>query len=321
MLETSARLLRLLSLFQSRRYWTGPALAAEMGVTARTVRRDVDKLRSLGYPVDSSSGAEGGYQMGAGAQMPPLLLDDDEAVAVFVGLRQIAGVGEAAVRALGKMEQLLPARLVGRVGALQSVVVTGAASAAVDGKLLALLAGACRDLRGVRFRYTDHGGKISTRRVEPFKLVLAEGRWYLVAWDVDREAWRTFRADRIAGKATTEERFVAREGPADDLRAFVREGYWRSIETCRARVRVFLSAEEAGKRFSGGVFMAISDGECEWAAAASSWDRLALHLGWMGADFALPNGPAELVAAVRQMEARYGRAVSRRAAQRRAPAS
>lgn len=320
MLETSTRLLRLLSLFQSRRYWTGPALAAEMGVTARTVRRDVDKLRSLGYPVDSSSGTEGGYQMGAGAQMPPLLLDDDEAVAVFVGLRQIAGVGEAAMRALGKMEQLLPARLAGRVGALQSVVVTGSA-VAVDGKLLALLAGACRDLRGVRFRYTDHGGKISARRVEPFKLVLAEGRWYLVAWDVDRQAWRTFRVDRVAGKATVEERFTAREGPAEDLRAFVREGYWRSVETCRARVRVFLSAEEASKRFPGGVFAATSDRECDWEAAASSWDRLAIHLGWMGADFTLPNGPAELVAAVRRMETRYGRAVSRRAAQRRAPVS
>ena len=309
MLETSARLLRLLSLFQSRRYWTGPALAAEMGVTARTVRRDVDKLRSLGYPVDSSSGTEGGYQMGAGAAMPPLLLDDDEAVAVFVGLRQIAGVGEAAVRALGKMEQLLPSRLAGRVGALQSVVVTGSAGVAVDGKLLALLAGACRDLRGVRFRYTDHGGKISARHVEPFKLVLAEGRWYLVGWDMDREAWRTFRVDRMAGKATVEGRFVARAGPADDLRAFVREGYWRSLEQCRARVRFFLPAEEAGKRYPGGLFTAVSDNECDWEAAASSWDRMAIQLGWMGADFAVPDGPAELVAAVRRLEARYRRAV------------
>lgn len=308
MLETSARLLRLLSLFQSRRYWTGAALSTELGVTARTLRRDVDKLRNLGYPVHSSSGTEGGYQMGAGAAMPPLLLDDDEAVAAFVGLQQIAGAGEAAVRALVKMEQILPARLVGKVGALQSVVVTSSSSGvAVDGKLLTVLAGACRDRIGVRFRYADHGGRASVRRVEPFRLVLASGRWYLVAWDLDRDAWRTFRVDRISSRPAMEVRFVARPAPAEDLGSFVRDGYWRTVEKCRARARVALGAVEAAKRYPGGVFTAISDTECEWEVAGSCWDAVAMHLGWLGVDFNVP-GPVELLEALQRLEKRYGRA-------------
>ncbi len=310
MLETSARLLRLLSLFQSRRYWAGAELASELGVTSRTVRRDVDKLRGLGYPIDSSSGLEGGYQMGAGTTMPPLLLDDEEAVAVVVGLGQIAGVGEAAARALGKMEQILPARLARRVGALQSVVVTAGEEVAVDARVLAVLAGACRDLLGLRFGYRDFAGKTSARRVEPFRLVCAQRRWYLVGWDLDRGDWRTFRVDRI-GRAVAEGRFAARPGPAENLAAFVTEGYWKSLQKCRARVWMGLAADEAARRYPGGIFEAIDEGSCYWEAGAACWERLAMQLGWMGAEFRV-KGPAELLAAVRAMEERYGRARKRR---------
>lgn len=309
MLETSARLLRLLSLFQRRRYWAGAALAGELGVTARTLRRDVDKLRSLGYPIHSSSGAEGGYQMGAGADMPPLLLDDDEAVAVFVGLQQIAGVGEAPVRALAKMEQILPPRLAKRVAALRAVVVTsGRGEVAVDARTLTLLAGACRDQESLRFRYSDYGGKVSARRVEPHRLVATKGLWYLVGWDLDREAWRTFRVDRIEGRPVAGERFSARPLPSGDLASFVSDGYWRSLEKCRARVRVMVPAEEAARRYPGGVFEAIDSESCYWEAAATSWEKLAMHFGWMGVDF-LVDGPVELIAGLRQMEQRYRNAL------------
>src|SRR5947207_12266341 len=175
-LETSARLLRLLSLFQGRRYWSGADLADRLAVTSRTLRRDVDKLRTLGYPIHSTSGAEGGYQLGVGTTMPPLLLDDEEAVAVALGLRfaasgSVEGVEEASVRALTKIEQILPARLARRVAALQAAIVMPArGESAVDGRLLSVIASACRDLETLRFRYRDHSGAVSARCVEPHRL-------------------------------------------------------------------------------------------------------------------------------------------------------
>ncbi len=221
MLETSARLLRLLSLFQGRRYWTGSDLAERLEVTSRTLRRDVDKLRTLGYPIHSTSGAEGGYQLGAGSTMPPLLLDDEVAVAVAIGLRYAAagaveGVEEASVRALSKIDQILPPRLGRRVAALQTVVVMPSRSGeSVDARTLSVIAGACRDHETLRFRYRDHAGAASARSVEPHRLVHTGRRWYLVAWDSDRkgladvpcgpnpappDCWGTFRSARSSGK-------------------------------------------------------------------------------------------------------------------------
>lgn len=208
MLETSARLLRLLSLLQAHREWSGADLADRLGVTSRTVRRDVDRLRELGYPVNASPGTGGGYHLGAGAELPPLLLDDDEAVAVAVGLRTAAGqgiegIGETSVRALAKLEQVLPSRLRRRVGALNAFTVPmlrGPQPSAVDPGVLTELANLCRDAERLRFEYSDHGGASSRRTVEPHRLVCSERRWYLVAWDIDREDWRTFRADRITPK-------------------------------------------------------------------------------------------------------------------------
>lgn len=216
MLETSARLLRLLSLLQAHREWSGPDLADRLGVTPRTIRRDVDRLRELGYPVNASPGTGGGYQLGAGAELPPLLLDDDEAVAVAVGLRTAAGqgiegIGETSVSALAKLEQVLPNRLRRRVGALNAFTVPmlrDPQPSAVDPGVLTELANACRDRERLRFDYRDHGGSPTRRTVEPHRLVCTERRWYLVAWDVDRDDWRTFRADRITPRPPHGPRFT-----------------------------------------------------------------------------------------------------------------
>ncbi|RCV50191.1 helix-turn-helix transcriptional regulator, partial [Marinitenerispora sediminis] len=192
MLETSARLLRLLSLLQTHRDWTGAELADRLGITTRTVRRDVEKLRTLGYPVHAAPGVAGGYRLGAGAALPPLLLDDDEAVAVAVGLRTaaggtVAGIEESSVRALAKLEQVLPSRLRHRVTTLHAVTVAVPDSgAAVAPDVLTAIAAACRAHERLRFDYRDHAGQPSVRDVEPHRLVHTGRRWYLVAWDTDR---------------------------------------------------------------------------------------------------------------------------------------
>nr|BFE87195.1 hypothetical protein GCM10020093_097960 [Planobispora longispora] len=202
MLETSARLLKLLSLLQTRRDWSGAELAGRLGVTARTVRRDVERLRELGYPVHATQGAAG-YRLGAGTSLPPLLLDDEEAVAVAVGLRtaaggSVAGIEETSLRALAKLEQVLPSRLRHRVNTLNTVTVrVGGTGPAVSPDALMVIAEACRRRERLRFDYTSPRGGDTVRSVEPHSLVSFERHWYLVAWDVDRGDWRTFRVDRL----------------------------------------------------------------------------------------------------------------------------
>ena len=205
MWDTPGRLLRLLSLLQLRRDWPGPELAARLEVDVRTVRRDIDRLRALGYPVSSTSGAAGGYRLEPGTDLPPLLLDDDEAVAVAVCLRTaaggtVAGIEEAALRALAKLDRLLPTRLRGRAGALSAatVAMTGQRPV-IDADDLAAIAAACRDHEVLRFDYRTNDGATSRRTVEPLRLVHTGRLWYLVAWDRDRGDWRTFRVDRIGG--------------------------------------------------------------------------------------------------------------------------
>ncbi|MGH2857043.1 MAG: helix-turn-helix transcriptional regulator [Solirubrobacteraceae bacterium] len=227
MVQTSARLLALLSLLQMRREWTGAELADRLSVGPRTIRRDVEKLRSLGYPVLAAPGVAGGYRLGAGGELPPLLLDDAEAVAVAVGLRtaasvQVAGIEETSVRALAKLEQVLPSHLRRRVGAL-----AGATSAfAVDGPLidpevLATIAGACRDGVTLRFGYLARDDRSSQRTTEPAALVHSGRRWYLVAFDLGRDDWRTFRLDRIRGRPRPGGRGRRRTVPGGDPAAFV----------------------------------------------------------------------------------------------------
>jgi predicted DNA-binding transcriptional regulator YafY len=229
MVQTSARLLALLSLLQVRREWTGQELAERLEVAPRTIRRDVEKLRSLGYPVEAAPGVAGGYRLGAGGELPPLLLDDAEAVAVAVGLRtaaagSIAGIEETSVQALAKLEQVLPARLRRRVSALGDATSSFAFEGPrIDPDLLATFAGACRDGVRVRFSYTDKDGTASERRTEPAAVVHSGYRWYLVAFDLDRDDWRTFRIDRIRGRLQVGERGRRRTVPGGDPAAYVRD--------------------------------------------------------------------------------------------------
>ena len=228
-MDTAARLLRLLSLLQSRPQWDGSELAARLDVTPRTVRRDVVRLRALGYPIDADAGIGGGYRLGRGGRLPPLLLDDEEAVAVAIGLRvatttTVSGVEEAAISALAKLHQVLPTRLREQVAAIGAQVtqVPQGDLPTVDGEVLVALAAGCRDVEGIRFRYRTHGGTESERSVEPLRIVHTGRRWYLVARDRDRQAWRTFRVDRIADPVLTGVRYQFDDPP--DPVALVAEG-------------------------------------------------------------------------------------------------
>ena len=229
MTDPTARALRLLSLLQTYKFWSGEELASELEVSPRTLRRDVDRLRELGYPVDATTGANGGYRLAAGVHLPPLLLDDDEAVAIAVGLRAVAGasiegIEETSVRALAKLEQVLPDRLRRRVNAVHTNVSSmqwGVDTATVDAEALAVLALACRDNEQVRFDYRRRDGDEAQRLVEPHNLVSAGRRWYLVGWDVRRADWRTFRLDRLGAPRLGGVRFRPCELPAENAAAFV----------------------------------------------------------------------------------------------------
>ncbi|WP_326583838.1 YafY family transcriptional regulator [Streptomyces sp. NBC_00487] len=320
MLETSARLLRLLSLLQSHREWSGSELAGRLGVTARTVRRDVDRLRELGYPVNASPGTGGGYQLGAGAELPPLLLDDEEAVAVAVGLRSAAGqgidgIGESSVRALAKLEQVLPSRLRRRVGALNAFTVPllrGPQLSAVDPGVLTELANACRDAERLRFEYRDHGGAATRRTVEPHRLVCTERRWYLVGWDVDRADWRTFRVDRVTPRPPHGPRFTPREPPAEDLAAYVSKGVSTRVYASHAVVRLLVPLHEAAERISpsAGTLEAYDEHSCLLRTGAPNLDVMAIHVMMTGVDFEVVE-PAELTGAIRTLRDRLSAALDR----------
>jgi len=317
MLETSARLLRLLSLFQAQRYWSGADLAERLEVNARTLRRDVDKLRSLGYPVHSTSGAAGGYQLGAGATLPPLLLDDDEAVAVAVGLRTAAsgtvtGIEEASLRALAKLEQVLPTRLRRRVTALHSFIVPMAVSGpTVDAATLAAIAGACRDYEKLKFNYQSRDGSPSVRDVEPHRLVHTGRRWYLVAWDADRDDWRTFRVDRIQPKFSTGQRFAPRQPPEGDYAKYVSKSVAYAPYPHQAKVKLHATVEMAAARIPAavGILEAIDDHSCMLHTGGTSLDMLAVHLAFVGFEFEVRE-PAELIERIRWLAGRFARAAA-----------
>ncbi|MFE5892518.1 helix-turn-helix transcriptional regulator [Streptomyces sp. NPDC002285] len=322
MLETSARLLRLLSLLQAHREWSGADLADRLGVTARTIRRDVDRLRELGYPVNASPGTGGGYQLGAGAELPPLLLDDDEAVAVAVGLRTAAGqgiegIGETSVRALAKLEQVLPNRLRRRVGALNAFTVPmlrGPQPSAVDPAVLTELANLCRDAERLRFEYRDHDGAPTRRTVEPHRLVCSERRWYLVAWDLDREDWRTFRVDRITPKPPHGPHFTPRTPPAEDLAAYVSQGVSTRAYASHAVVRLLVPLEEAAASISPTTGQLEADGpdSCLLRTGAGSLDVMVIHVMLLGFEFEVLE-PVGLVEAIRTAHGRLARSLARAA--------
>jgi predicted DNA-binding transcriptional regulator YafY len=315
--ETSARLLRLLSLLQARPDWTGAELADQLQVTARTLRRDVQKLRSLGYPVEATPGVAGGYRLGAGAALPPLLLDDDEAVAVALGLRTAAshtvtGVAEASVRALAKLEQVLPARLRERTAALGHATVPLAGTGpTVDAAALIAIAGACRRRERLRFSYQSRDGEPASRNVEPHRLVQAGNRWYLVARDTDIGDWRTFRVDRMSAVHPTGARFVPRDPP--DAAAFVARSVSVAPYRYQARVLVRAPAEAVARVLppTAALIEQADAGTCILTFGANDLDWMAMHLATLGSDFTVLE-PPELIEQLRTLAASMHRAVAAR---------
>ena len=316
MLETSGRLLKLLSLLQSHRDWTGPELAERLGITVRTVRRDVDKLRALGYPVEADLGVAGGYRLGAGASLPPLLLDDDEAVAVAVGLRTaaggtVAGIAETSVRALAKLEQVLPSRLRSRVRAVQSMTVPLAgAGPVVDPELLAVLAAACRDHQRLRLSYRAADGTASRRSCEPHRLVHTGRRWYLVAWDNDRDDWRTFRVDRLTVRDTPGPRFAARELTDAEVAALTSHSLSTSVYRYQGRFTFHASAEEVEAVVTPTSCRVepVDERHCTVYAGSNSLPELGVWIALLGFDFDI-HEPAELVDVLGPVSERLRRAI------------
>ncbi|MEU4512947.1 WYL domain-containing protein [Nonomuraea wenchangensis] len=323
MLETSARLLRLLSLLQSRADWTGGELADRLGVGLRTVRRDVGRLRELGYPVDAAPGVAGGYRLGVGAALPPLLLDDEEAVAVALSLRtaatgSVAGLEEAALRALAKLRQVLPSRLRHRVSAFEAATVplAGAAVSGVGADLLTAVAAACRDHRRLRLRYRGRDGA-GEREVEPHRLVHTPRRWYLLAWDVGRRDWRTFRMDRVEELlGLPGARFTPRTPPEDDAAAYVSHGITTAPYRHQARILFHAPFAAVAPRTSPGAGrLEPVDGErCLFTAGADSLDELAAYVAAKGFDFEVLD-PPELAATLRALAGRLHRAADHSAGQ------
>ncbi|GIF95979.1 helix-turn-helix transcriptional regulator [Catellatospora citrea] len=317
MLETSARLLKLLSLLQTPREWSGTELAGRLDVSTRTVRNDVERLRNLGYPVHATRGAVGGYRLGAGANLPPLLLDDDEAVAVAVGLRtaaagSIAGVEDTSLRALAKVEQVLPVRLRRRVNALQTYTVAVPAQRRgpeVDPQVLTTLAAACRDHERIRFDYRAHDGTATRRDAEPYRLVNWGRKWYLVAYDVERGDWRTFRVDRIEPRTPGGPRFAPRPLPAEDLAAYVSRGVSTATWHYRARIVVRAPADVIAQRLpaTAGSVEVIDEQTCAVTTGADTAESMAMWIGLLDADFTVQDAP-ELSAALRRLADRYRRA-------------
>ena len=314
MVETSARLLQLLSLLQARPEWPGAELAARLEVTPRTLRRDIQRLRDLGYPVQASRGVAGGYRLGAGSSLPPLLLDDEEAIAVVVSLRTAAshtvtGIEETSLRALAKLEQVLPARLRERTAALQQVTVPLAGPRpTIEPAALMTIAGACRRNVRLAFGYRDHHGAESRRVTEPHRLVHGGHRWYLVARDVDRGEWRTFRADRISDPEPTGVRFVPQDPP--DAARFVARAVSAAPYRVQASVVVHAPASAVAEQVTptSGVVEPLSEDSCLLTTGADSVEAVAFHLGLLGLEFTVRE-PPELIEHIRQLAGRLQRSL------------
>jgi predicted DNA-binding transcriptional regulator YafY len=317
MSETTSRVLQLLGLLQSRRVWSGADLAERLGVTGRSVRRDVDRLRDLGYPVHASKGHGGGYQLGAGAALPPLLLDPEEAVAMAVCLRvaaggSVAGVGESALRALSKLDQVMPARLRSQVAAVHDATVTltyGQRDTPVEPDVLMTLARACRDHEHVSTGYVDIRGTQTQRRLEPYQLVTTGRRWYLLTYDRDKLDWRSLRLDRMSDVCALGSTFLPREAP--DAASFVQRAITTSPYRVVARVRYFAPQHVVAQVFSAASVELEPDGAdaCIMTTGADDAQRMVPWLAMPGCDFEVLS-PPEVVAAVRAVAERLTRAAS-----------
>ncbi|KOT88714.1 transcriptional regulator [Streptomyces sp. NRRL F-5755] len=321
MAETSARLLLLLSLFQTGRAWPGAVLAERLEVSPRTMRRDIDRLRALGYPVHVTKGPGSAYRLDAGAKVPPLLFDDEQAIAVAVALQTapatVAGLGEAAARALATVRQVMPARLRQRVDAVRVTSIENAwdlSAPPVDAGVLLALGTAVRNHEVLAFAYA--GDPSPSIRVEPHHLAMWSGRWYLVAWDLGRSEWRTFRVDRITPYAPTASHFTPRELPGADVTAFVFGQFDRGDVPdqwpCHGEVILDAPAPVVARWAPGGaVVEEVAPGRCRLALGAWSWAGLAALIGTFDCDIEVL-GPPELTEACGQLARRYAAAAAGR---------
>jgi predicted DNA-binding transcriptional regulator YafY len=327
--KTSARLLSLLSLLQARRDWPGALLADRLDISPRTVRRDVDRLRELGYPILAIKGPDGGYRLEAGTELPPLLFDDEQAVALAVALRIAttsgAGIEEAAARALTTVRQVMPARLRRRIDTVQVVAVERPATRPgpqVDSGVLMTLGAAVHACEVLRFDYAPASppaagegdpGATAPRRVQPHHLVTWGGRWYLLAWDLDREDWRTFRVDRITPRIPTGPRFTPRELPGGDVASFVAGRFQGSDGSggwpCRGEVILGLPAAAVSPYTHDGVVEGLGPDRCRLVLDSWSWVGLAAAIGRFDADIEVI-GPTELKDAFALLARRYADAAS-----------
>ncbi|WP_369271638.1 helix-turn-helix transcriptional regulator [Streptomyces sp. R11] len=308
--DTPARLLTLLSLLQTPREWPGGELADRLGVSRRTVRRDIDRLRELGYPVQATMGADGGYRLVAGKAMPPLVLDDEEAVAIAVGLRAgaghaVEGVEEASVRALAKLEQVLPSRLRHRVSTLQAATtpLTSGDGASIAPETLTVMAASVAGQERLRFAYRAGDGTGSRRLVEPYRLVSTGRRWYLVAYDLDRGDWRTFRVDRVSEPFATGARFAPRELPTGSAAEYLRQSMWRRQGTYEFAVTFAASAEVVSARLPGwlGVPEPLGAERCRLRGTTGDpVEWMGVRLAMVGCEFVV-EAPEELVLCVREL--------------------
>ena len=314
MLDTSVRLLHLLSLLQIRRDWTGADLAGRLEVTTRTVRNDIERLRILGYEVHSSTGITGGYRLAPGSTLPPLLLDDDEAVAVAVGLAaaasgSVTGIEETSLRAMAKLEQTLPTRLRNRVDALRLATVSATGRRpTVEAGILTLIARACRDHQQLGFDYLSRNGTASKRRVEPHRLVYTGRRWYLLAWDRDRDAWRTFRADRISEPLSTGARFTPRE-PPEDAANHVLRGVGSRAWKHQARIQLHDSVDVVSDTLppEAGLLHPIDEHNCLLETGSDSLHDLVRYITSLNVQFTVLD-PPELRTILRELAERYTQA-------------
>ncbi|MCT2591569.1 YafY family transcriptional regulator [Streptomyces sp. N2-109] len=328
--KTSARLLALLSMLQTRRDWPGALLAERLDVSPRTVRRDVDRLRELGYPIVAAKGPDGGYRLDAGAELPPLLFDDEQAVALAIALQIAtatgAGIGEAAARALNTVRQVMPDRLRRRIDTLQVTAVEPPATRPgpqADSSVIMALSAAVHAREVLRFDYapapppgaTDDGRAEPTpRRAQPHHLVTWGGRWYLVAWDLDREDWRTFRADRITPRSPTGPRFTPRELPGGDVTAFVAGRFRGSAGSgdwpCRGEVILDLPAADVARYAQDALVEELGPNRCRLALGSWSWPGLAATIGRFDADIEVVS-PTELKDAFAHLARRYANAATK----------
>lgn len=319
--QTATRVLQVLALLRQRRDWSATELAERLEVSTRTIRSDIGRLRELGYVIDATSGRAGGYRLDRATDLPPLMLDDDEGIAVAIALHQVttnavAGIEASAARALAKLEHVLPHQLAEQVNAMAAATApqtpstgTRDSGSSVEAPTLAAIAGAVQRTEWLRFEYAPFQGEASLRRVEPYRLVSWGRRWYLVAFDLERDDWRSFRVDRMALRPPTRRRFAPRGLPADDVAGFVLRGVASAGWRFRARVVVHAPASIVAEKIdpSVGLVEAIDDERCVLVTGADHPMTVAVYLALLDEDFTV-DGPAELTEAIEVLAGRYSRA-------------